>query len=89
VARPAPRQGRAARFFQALGGALEVTEFTPISFTCNETDVMVVIRYSVTARATGRSGTMNLHHGWRFRDGLICQYRGAEDTAHTADLLTP
>ena len=31
---------------------------------------------------------MDIHHWWRFRDGKICFYRGTEDTARTADLLS-
>ena len=38
-------------FFKALGGALQITEFTPLSFASNETDVMTVTRWSATARA--------------------------------------
>jgi ketosteroid isomerase-like protein len=26
---------------------------------------------------------MELHHHWRFRDGKIARYRGAEDTLQT------
>jgi ketosteroid isomerase-like protein len=90
----APWHGRRTKaevpaFFQAIGEALEVTEFTPLSFTANDTDVMAVIRFGVTVRATGKSGTMDLHHWWRFRDGQVVLYRGTEDTALTADLLTP
>ena len=90
----APWHGRRTKaevpaFFQAIGEALEVTEFTPLSFTSNETDVMAVIRFGSTVRATGKSGTMDLHHWWRFRDGKVVLYRGTEDTALTADLLTP
>jgi ketosteroid isomerase-like protein len=32
---------------------------------------------------------MTLHHWWRFRDGKVVLYRGTEDTALTAELLTP
>ena len=56
-------------FFKALGESLEITEFTPLSFAANETDVMVVTRWSATAPATGRTATMDIHHWWRFRDG--------------------
>jgi len=42
----------------------------------------------VKSLETGKSGAMNLHHWWRFRDGRICWYRGSEDTALTAELLT-
>jgi ketosteroid isomerase-like protein len=74
-------------FFKALGGALQITEFTPLSFASNETDVMTVTRWAATAPATGKSLTMDIHHWFRFRDGKIYFYRGTEDTAQTAEAL--
>jgi ketosteroid isomerase-like protein len=75
------------RFFEALGSSVEVSEFTPLSFTSNDTDVMVVIRFAMKVTATGKSGAMEIHHWWRFRDGKIYHYRGTEDTALTEKLL--
>jgi ketosteroid isomerase-like protein len=82
-------QGKAEvpHFFKALGENLEITEFTPLSFAANDTDVMVVTRWSATAPATGKAATMDIHHWWRFRDGKIYLYRGTEDTAQTQDML--
>jgi uncharacterized protein len=82
-------QGKAEvpHFFKALGENLEITEFTPLSFAANDTDVMVVTRWSATAPATGKTVTMDIHHWWRFRDGKIYLYRGTEDTAQTQDML--
>jgi uncharacterized protein len=74
-------------FFAELAKTLDVTEFTPLAFTSNDTDVMVVIRFGLTIRATGKSGRMDLHHWWRFRGDKIYFYRGTEDTALTAALL--
>ena len=74
-------------FFKTLGETLQITEFTPLAFGPNETDVMVVTRWSATAHATGKSATMDIHHWWRFRDGKIYYYRGTEDTAATAEML--
>jgi uncharacterized protein len=74
-------------FFKALSENLEITEFTPLSFAANDTDVMVVTRWSATAPATGKTVTMDIHHWWRFRDGKIYLYRGTEDTAQTQDML--
>jgi ketosteroid isomerase-like protein len=74
-------------FFQALADNLQITEFTPLSFASNDSDVMVVTRWGSTAPATGKSATMDIHHWWRFRDGKICYYRGTEDTALTQELL--
>ncbi|MGE3285131.1 MAG: nuclear transport factor 2 family protein [Pseudonocardia sp.] len=85
------RRGKAEvpSFFAALADNVKVTEFTPLAFTSSDTDVMVVIRFAYTVTATGRSGEMDLHHWWRFRGGKIAFYRGTEDTALTAQLLTP
>ena len=76
------------KFFEALGSSVEVSEFTPLSFTSNDTDVMVVIRFTMKVIATGKSGAMEIHHWWRFRDGKVYLYRGTEDTALTEQLLT-
>ena len=76
-------------FFTALADTAEVLEFTPLAFTASDTDVMAVIRFAIKVRATGKSTTMDLHHWWRFRDTKICFYRGTENTAATAEVLTP
>ena len=76
-----------ADFFQAIGGAVEVTAFTPLSFASNETEVFAFLDFGLTVRATGKSGAMHLHHYFRFRDGKIEYYRGSEDTALTSRVL--
>jgi ketosteroid isomerase-like protein len=53
-----------------------------------QTDVMVVTHWAATAPATGKSAEMDIHHWWRFRDGKIYYYRGTEDTAATAAMLS-
>lgn len=74
-------------FFEALAATIDVTEFSPLTFASNPTDVLVVIRFGFTVRENGHSGSMDLHHWWRFRDDKICFYRGTEHTALTAALL--
>jgi len=81
-------KGEVPDFFSSLGAAVDVLEFTPLSIAANDTDVMVTIRFGMKSKATGKSGEMELHHWWQFRDGKVCRYRGSEDTALTADLLT-
>lgn len=77
-------------FFEGIGQTGPVTEFAPQSFTSNDDgDVMVFIRYAFTVTATGKSGAMNLHHYWKFRDGKVCFVRSSEDTAQVAATLTP
>jgi ketosteroid isomerase-like protein len=74
-------------FFVDIAGAVDVTEFTVLAIADNDTDVMAVNRFGVTSKQTGRSGSMDLHHWWRFRDGKVYLYRGTEDTALTGALL--
>ena len=81
-------KGEVPDFFTELAAAVDVLEFTPLSFAANDTDVMVVIRFGVKSKATGKSAEMELHHRWQFRDGKVFRYRGSEDTALTADVLT-
>ena len=76
-----------ARFFTDFGSAMEVEEFTPLTFAANETDVLTVVRCRTTSRRTGKSTAMDLHHLFRFRDGKIAYYRGTEDTAQTEAAL--
>jgi uncharacterized protein len=76
-----------AGFFASLGETIDVLEFTPLAFAATDDHVMVVIRFEMKVRATGRSGVMELHHWWRLRDGKVWRYRGTEDTALVASLL--
>ena len=76
-----------AKFFTDIAGAVDVTEFTLLAIAANATDVMAVLRFGITSKDTGRSGAMDLHHWWRFRDGKVYLYRGTEDTALTGALL--
>ena len=79
----------AARFFDELGQAIEVTKFEPIAFGSNQHEVFVVIRFGFTSRQTGKSGEMDLHHHWTLEDGKISRYRGSDDTALVAGVLSP
>jgi ketosteroid isomerase-like protein len=79
------RHGRdaVARFFLDYGSAVEVEEFTPVSFAANDTDVFSLVRCRARSRATGKPVAMDLHHYFTFRDGKIAYFRGTEDTAQT------
>ena len=80
-------KGEVTSFFQALASQLDVTEFTTLSFTSNDSDVMAVIRFVAASRATGKKAAMDIHHWWRFRGDRVSFYRGTEDTAATAEML--
>ena len=81
-----PRQGKAgvAAFFGDLAGSVEITEFTPHSFTAGDDDVHLLVSFAFTAKASGRDASMTMHHYWRLRDGKVASFRGSEDTAETA-----
>ena len=76
-----------AAFFAEFGSTMEVVEFTPVSIAASDTDVLTVVRFRARSRATGKTGAMDLHHYFRFRDGKIAYYRGTEDTAQTQAVL--
>jgi ketosteroid isomerase-like protein len=72
------------RFFKEIGSSIDVTEFTPLSFTSNDTEVIVAVHWAFTVNATGKRAAMNMHHWWRFANGKIAFFRGSEDTEQTA-----
>jgi hypothetical protein len=76
-----------AQFFTDFGTAMEIEEFTPLTFAANETDVLTVVRCRTRSRRAGKSAAMDLHHFFRFRDGKIAYYRGTEDTAQVEAAL--
>lgn len=76
------------RFFKEIGSNVEVTEFTPLSFTANDTDVIVAVHWTYTVNATGKSASMIMQHWWRFTGGKIVSFRGSEDTEQSAAAFT-
>jgi ketosteroid isomerase-like protein len=77
-------KGDVPEFFKEIGSSVDITEFTPLSFTSNETDVMVAIRWGFTVRVTGKSAALHMQHWWRFSNGKVTSVRTAEDTEQTA-----
>jgi len=72
------------RFFKEIGSNVDVTQFTLVSLTSNETDVVAIVQWSYTVRSTGKSAAMYMQHWWRFADGKIVFFRGSEDTEQSA-----
>ena len=72
------------QFFKELGSSVDITEFTEVAYGCGDTDVMAVIRFAYTVHATGKRTSMYMQHWWRFADGKIVFFRGAEDTEQSA-----
>ncbi|HET7017055.1 MAG TPA: nuclear transport factor 2 family protein [Streptosporangiaceae bacterium] len=84
-----PRHGKdeVSAFFNDFGSAMEVQEFTPLTYAANDTDVFTIVRVKARSRDTGRTMVNNVHHFFRFRNGKIAFYRGTEDTAQVEDVL--
>ena len=76
-----------AAFFTAFGTAMEVEEFTPLTYAGTDDEVLTLVRCSATSRQTGKRMAHHLHHYFRFRDGKISYYRGTEDSAQLAAAL--
>jgi hypothetical protein len=70
--------------FKEIGTTVDVTEFTPLSLTSSDNDVMVAIRWAFTVRATGKSAALHMQHWWHFADGNVVSVRTAEDSEATA-----
>ena len=77
-------KGDVPRFFKEIGTSVTVNDFTPLSFTANETDVMVALKWAFTVTATGKSAALHMQHWWSFTDGKITFVRTCEDTDKTA-----
>jgi len=66
-----------------------IRELIRLVFVGNGTDVLTVVRFGMRIPATGKQGAMELHHWFHFEpNGKISRYRGTEDTALAAELLT-
>jgi ketosteroid isomerase-like protein len=71
------------RFFKELMSSIDIEDFTPVSFTSNDTDVVAVIRWAFTVKSTGKRAAMYMQHWWRFAGGKIVFFRGSEDSGQT------
>jgi uncharacterized protein len=74
-------------FFTQFGSTMEVEDFMPITYAATDNEVLTVVRFAATTRASGRRIAMDLHHYFRFVDGKIAYYRGTEDSAQTEAAL--
>jgi len=85
-----PHHGKddVARFFKEIGSNVDVTEFDLRSITANDTDVVVVVHWSYTVNATGKTVSMFMQHWWRFADGKIVFFRGSEDSLQSAEAFS-
>lgn len=72
------------RFFEAIAANVDISEFDPVSFTSNDTDVVSTVHWTFTVRSTGKTASMYMQHWWRFEDGKIVFFRGSEDSDQSA-----
>ena len=84
LVRQLPRQERGAAVLRQMASNVDISQFDLVSFTSNETDVIVAVQWAYTVRATGRSTAMYMQHWFRFVDGTIAFFRGSEDSEQTA-----
>ena len=77
------------RFFKEIGSNVDVTEFTVLGCTSNETDVIATIRWAYTVHSTGKKVAMLMQHWWRLADGRVVFFRGSEDSEQSAAAFTP
>jgi ketosteroid isomerase-like protein len=81
-----PRSGKpaVAAFFEAIGSNVDVTEFDVVGMTAGDTDVVAIVHWSYTVKATGKTASMYMQHWFRIADGRIAFFRGSEDTEQSA-----
>ena len=72
------------RFFKEIAANVDVTEFELVALTSNDSDVVAVVHWTYTVRATGKTVAMYMQHWFRFGDGKIAFFRGSEDTNQSA-----
>jgi len=78
-----------AAFFDDIGKTVDISDFTPVSYAGNDSgDVFAIVRWAWTARETGKTATMQLHHWWRVTNGKVSYFRGAEDVPTTLNALS-
>ena len=81
-----PRTGKqgVASFFEAINTSIEISEFTPHSYTAGDDNVHLLVDWTFQPLANGRQTSMTMHHYWQLRDGKVARFRGSEDSALTA-----
>lgn len=77
-------QEQVAGYFEAFGGAVEVSEFEPERFFAEEDMVVVLGHYAFRVKSTGKTVDTDWVHAFTLRDGKIARFRGYEDSAAAA-----
>jgi ketosteroid isomerase-like protein len=77
-----------AGYFEAFGGAVEVTQFEPQKFLAQEDMVVVLGHYAFRVKSTGKAVDNDWVHAFTLRDRKIMVFRGYEDSAAVAAAFT-
>jgi uncharacterized protein len=69
------------RYFQALGGAVDVTEAQRVTSLVAQGDTVVVMgNVKFNVRATGRAGASSWVYVWKLTDGQVTSFEQFADT---------
>lgn len=77
-----------AGYFEAFGGAVEVSEFEPKKFFAEEDMVVVLGHYAFRVKSTGKAVDTDWVHAFTLKDTKIAEFRGYEDSAAVVAAFT-
>ena len=77
-----------AGYFEAFGGAVEVSEFEPKKFFAEEDMVVVLGHYAFSVKSTGKAVDTDWVHAFTLEDTKISEFRGYEDSAAVVAAFT-
>ena len=83
-------RGRDAVVQNVLGPLMEdVPDFkiVPEEFIASGKSVTSIVRYTGTAKATGKSLNLQVAHVWEVRDGKITRFRQSADTVKFLEVV--
>jgi ketosteroid isomerase-like protein len=75
-------------FFQALARECDFTRFEPRDFAAAGDHVYCTVSFDMTLKRNGKKATYEVLHRFSFKNGRVVEWRGSEDTARTAALLS-
>jgi ketosteroid isomerase-like protein len=77
-------KARVQKFFDAIGGSVDVTAFTPREFVAQGDTVVSLGEFGCRVRSTGKSALTRWVFIWKFREGRVYSYEQFHDPAIAA-----
>ena len=74
-------KSRVQKFFDAIGGSVDVTAFTPREFVAQGDTVVSLGEFGCRVRSTGKSALTRWVFIWKFREGRVYSYEQFHDPA--------